>query len=171
MSMKKRGFTLIEAIVYLALFSILMSGALVSVYTLLGSSARNQTKATVQEEGSFLIGKIDWALTGAKVINSPAVNTSGNTLIVSRYDASLSPVVITVSGGTMSIAVGANPSHVLNNSNMPITCPAQGCFSHTSASSDGINPENATSTFTITTRTTEGLPFSQSFSTVKYLRK
>lgn len=149
----------------------MMTGALVSVYAIAGSDARNQTKAMAQEEGSFLIGKIDWALTGAQVITTPAANTSGYTLTVTRYDTTQSPVVLTVAGGSMSIKVGTHSTHVLNNSNVQITCPPQGCFTHMSATADGINPENATSSLTVSTKTSGGLPFSQFFSTVKYLRK
>jgi prepilin-type N-terminal cleavage/methylation domain-containing protein len=166
-----RAFTLIEVIVYIAIFAIMMTGAIGAVYALAGSDSRNQTKAQVQEEGSFLIGKIDWALSGAQSISSPGANASGNTLIVTNYNPSKSPIVIQVTGGNMTIAVGANPTHVLNNSNIQITCPAQGCFTHTKASADGINPENATSSLTISTNTSNGAVFSQFFSTVKYLRK
>lgn len=167
----QRGFTIIEMLVYISIFAIIMSGALVSVYALASSSARNQTKAMVQEEGSFLIGKIDWALSGARAINAPAANASGDTLTVTRFDALTSPVVITISGGAMTITVGTGATHILNNSNVSITCPAAGCFSHTSASADGINPESATSSLTISAKTSQGSPFSQFFSTVKYLRK
>ncbi len=176
MKAQQHGFTIIEMVIYIGIFSIMMSGAVVSVYALAGSAARNQTKAMVLEEGSFLLGKIDWALSGTQIIAAPAIiapaiSGSGNILTVLRNDAATSPVMISVSGGSMSITVGTGPTHVLNNSNVSITCPPSGCFSHTSASADGINPENATSSFTITTRTSQGAPFSQFFSTVKYLRK
>lgn len=172
-----KGFTLIETMVYLALYAIIMTGALVSVYAIFGSSARNQTKAMVQEEGSFLIGKTDWALSGTQSIALPPANSSGDILQVTKYDTTVgNPVVITcsschnVSGGNMYITRGGITTQ-LNNSNVKIICPVQGCFTHTSASGDGINPENATSSFTVSTQTSEGLSFSQDFSTVKYLRK
>ena len=166
-----RGFTIIEMLVYVCVFGIIMAGAIVSVYALASSDARNQTKAMVQEEGSFLIGKIDWALSGARAISAPAANSSGDTLTVTRFDAATSPVTITVTGGTMTIRVGTGATHTLNNANVQITCPASGCFTHTSASADGINPESATSSLTVSTLTSTGSAFSQFFSTVKYLRK
>ena len=166
-----RGFTLIETMVYLAIYAIIMTGALVSAYAIFGSSARNQTKAMVQEEGSFLIGKIDWALTGVQTINAPAAGTSGNILSLTKYDLTVgNPVIITVASGVVSITRGG-VTKPLSNSNVVITCPAAGCFTHVSASGDGINPEYATSTFTTSAKTSEGLSFTQDFSTVKYLRK
>jgi hypothetical protein len=157
--------------IYLALFSIIITGGLISAYSLIESSYRNQTKAMVQEEGSFLIGKIDWALTGTQTISLPTANTFGTTLSLVRYEASTSPVVITIVSGNMTIKVGTNPTHVLNNTNVQISCPPTGCFTHSSATADGINPENATASFTISSKTSQGFSTSQFFSTVKYLRK
>ncbi len=65
---KNSGFTLIETMIYIALFALIMTGTIVSIYGILGSSARNQLKAMVQEEGSFLVGKVDWSLNGASSI-------------------------------------------------------------------------------------------------------
>jgi prepilin-type N-terminal cleavage/methylation domain-containing protein len=170
-----KGFTLIEVVIYLALYAIIMTGALVSMYSIFGSSARNQVKAIVQEEGTFLIGKIDWALSGVHTINEPVVPpspTSGNTLSVTKWDTSFgNPIVITVINGNMTMSRGANPTAILNNSNVLVACPPVGCFTHATSSGDGINPEKAGAIFTLHATTSEGLPFSQSFSTVKYLRK
>lgn len=167
-----RGFTLIETLVYLALYSIIMTGALVSVYAIFNSSARNQTKAMVQEEGSFLVGKIDWALHGAADISLPADNTLGNTLSVTKYDTTIgNPVVIVLSGTDLVITRGTNPSEILNNSNVRVVCDPAGCFNHVSASGDGINPESLKTKFTLVTRTSDGLEYTQDFSTIKYLRR
>ena len=53
------GFTLIEVLVYLALFGLIMSGAVVSAYQMFEASGRNQTRAMIQEEGDFIVAKID----------------------------------------------------------------------------------------------------------------
>src|SRR4030042_506817 len=59
------GFTLIESLLYIALFSIIIGGALVAVYQMIESSDAVSAKNIVEMEGSFLLRKIDWALTGA----------------------------------------------------------------------------------------------------------
>ena len=167
-----RGFTLIETLIYIAIYSIIMAGALVSVYAILGSSARNAMKAMVQEEGSFLIGKIDWALTGAQSISQPTIGASGATLSTTKYDASIgNPIVISLSGGDLTISRGGNPPQTLNNSNVQVSCAPVGCFAHASASGDGINPESVSATITVHATTSEGLSYTQDFTTVKYLRK
>ena len=115
------GFTLIETVIYIALFAFIMTGALVSIYGILGSSARNQTKAMVQEEGSFLLGKIDWALSGVETINLPDDSDGDGieldlTLSVKKFDTSPeNPIVITLSGGDFTISRGGGAAQTLNN--------------------------------------------------------
>lgn len=171
------GFTLIEAVIYVALFALIMTGALVSIYGILGSSARNQTKAMIAEEGSFLLGKIDWALSGAESISLPFDQDgdgieSGTTLSLKKFGAgSENPIVISLSDNNLVIRRGNNPANTLNNSNTFIACAPEGCFTHQSSSGDGINPESLEAKFTVSSKTSEGLSFSQDFSTIKFLRK
>ncbi len=66
--MKKTGFTLLETMIYIALFAVLMSGALVTVYALLGSVADNQTFESAYTEGLFVYQKLTWALSDAAAV-------------------------------------------------------------------------------------------------------
>ena len=96
-----KGFTLLETIIYLALFSVLMSGALVAVYSLLQSSTQNLAAISIQEEGMFINRKLSWALGGATIVTIP----DSHTLIITRPDLGIqSPLTITEHGGTFTIA-------------------------------------------------------------------
>lgn len=169
--------TLIEILIYLALYTILVGGSILSAYTLISTSSRNQAKAMAQEEGNYLIGKIDWMLTGAKSINEPndhlvATIDRGTTLSVTKYDTSVGdPLVASVSDGVLSFGRSGHVPVRIHNTNTTVTCPAGGCFTHVSTSGDGINPESLTATFTIHTVTSDGREYAQEFTTVKYLRK
>ena len=170
------GFTLIETLIYIALFAFIMSSALVSVYTILSGNARNLAKAMVAEEGSFLLGKIDYVLSDVKTVSAPndgdaSTTDYGNTLQILKFDG-VSIVKINLDGNNLEIDRGAGYK-TLNNSNVEVACPPspEGCFIHKSASSDGINPESVEVKFTVSSRTSEGLSFEQDFSTIKYLRK
>lgn len=172
---KRAGFTLIEVVIYLALFSIIMSGAIVSIYSIIESSGRNQTKAMVQEEGSFLLGKIDWALTGVKIntnniadINLPALGSKNNKLSLVKYEAGMPvEIVINISSNKMTIERAGN-INPLNNDNVFVTCPPlpENCFTRS-----GDDIENIEASFILSTKTPEGLNYEQKFSTIKYLRK
>lgn len=98
-----RGFTLLETVIYIALFSILMSGVLVTLFQLLDAGTMNRTAVAVQEEGTFVNRKINWALAGATAVNVP--NTK--TLTITRPDlGAQSPLQITESAGEMRISRG-----------------------------------------------------------------
>lgn len=93
-----RGFTLIEVLVYLALYSIIIGGAVVAAYGMFESSGHNQTKAMVEEEGGYLLSKIEWAL------------SSGDNSLV--FD---------VAEGNMRLARGTAVPEILNNSNISVS--------------------------------------------------
>jgi type II secretory pathway pseudopilin PulG len=159
-----KGFTLIETLVYLGLYSIIMTGALVSVYSIFSSSAHNEARSMVQEEGSFLIGKIDWAMSNAKIISAPA--STGSTLTLTRYDGTV--VTLSLTGTDLQIVDSGGAPQTLNNTNVKISSLT---FTHVLPTSDGVNPESVGAVFTIATRSSDGLAFTRSFSTLKYLRK
>ncbi len=96
----REGFTLLETVIYIALFGILMSGAVTASYQLLDGGNRNKMAVLIQEEGTFLNRKINWALMGA----TSAVVSGGNTLTITRPDlGSESPLVITENGNAMTL--------------------------------------------------------------------
>lgn len=109
-----------EVIIYMGLFSILMSGAVVASYQLIDSGSRNQTFVTAQEEGTFLNRKINWALTGAT-----AVTSGVGTLTITRPDlGAQSPLVIVANGSTMTLSRGGSAPVVLNAAAFVIGSPS-----------------------------------------------
>jgi len=84
---QNKGFTLIETIIYIALFSVLIGGGLVTVYELIDGSGKLSAKGTVQEEGNFVLRKLNWALTGASSITTPSSGTPPSSILtVTKYD-------------------------------------------------------------------------------------
>jgi type II secretory pathway pseudopilin PulG len=160
------GITLIETVVYIALFAIIIGGAITAAYSMIESQGRNQTQGMVEEEGNFILEKIDWALTGATAVS---VSASSQFLInrdgISDAD---NPLIFYNVGGNMYMERGVATSTQLNNSNVTITNTV---FTNATSSYDGIVPESAGVTFTANVHTPNGLLYSETFSTVKYLRK
>jgi prepilin-type N-terminal cleavage/methylation domain-containing protein len=70
--MKNKGFTLIEMVIYMALFSIIMGGLIVTVFQLVQSSEKLTSKDIVQGEINFVLKKLDWTLIGASSISVSA---------------------------------------------------------------------------------------------------
>jgi len=77
-----KGLTLIEVIVYIALFMLLIGGGMISAFYIIDSSERNKSDLSVTTEAQFLLRKIDWALTGVD-----SVSVSGDILTVYKSDA------------------------------------------------------------------------------------
>jgi len=108
-----KGFTLMETLVYIALFGILMSGAIVGAYNLMEGGDRNIAAIRVQEEGTFLNRKINWALAGA---TSASVSADGSILTLVRPDlGAQSPLVISGSASSMIISRGVGAPVKLNS--------------------------------------------------------
>jgi len=163
---KVRGFTLIETLIYIALYAIIMGGAIVAVYAIFESAGRNQGKAMLQEEGMFLAGKLSWALSGVKTINIPALGATSSELSVTKYNDTT--VTITVSAtGTMMIQ-NEGTLLPLNNTNTEV---GGLLFVHTGTSSAGMVPEGIRASFALSLRTPNGMIITQDFSATRYLRK
>lgn len=146
-----RGFTLVETLIYLALFSLLMSGAVVGSYNLLEGGSRNKIAVGIQEEGIFLNRKINWALTNASAVSA---SSGGTRLTITRPDlGSQSPLIITGTGTKIILKRGASVPIELNSDRYVVTGPASGkLFSVQSAASG--RPPSVTISFEI-----QGKPF------------
>ena len=175
--MKNRGFTLIETVIYLALFGMLMGGAVVAAFNLFESAERQITRAALQNEGSFLMGKIQWAVSGAQAVNLPAGGTSGSQLSVNKVtglDVDGLPIITAVTihlpsaPGDVFIQNGAIGPLKLNGQDIQVSSLT---FLHTIASGNGVDPESVQANATLTARTPNGMLLSQDFSTTVYVRR
>ncbi|MEK7531137.1 MAG: prepilin-type N-terminal cleavage/methylation domain-containing protein [Patescibacteria group bacterium] len=162
-----RAFTIIEVLVYIGLFAIVIGGAVAAVYQIVESSGRSESKAQLQKEGDFLIGKIEWALSGARAFEMPGVNVSNaDVLIVRRWDVANDPVAFALSGTDLTISRAGGAAVVLNNTNVAISD-----FRVSHLYAGGTNPESITATIDVLSRAPNGMPITATFTTTKYLRK
>lgn len=74
-----RGFTLIETLVYIALFGMLMSGAIAAIATIQSTAARNSAQALMLEEGMFLLETLQAAASRGDDLTN--FHVSGTTLM------------------------------------------------------------------------------------------
>jgi hypothetical protein len=160
----RTGFTLIETLVYIGLYTIIIGGMLAAIYGMFESNAHNETAAMLEEEGDYLVGKIDWVLSDAISVGSPT--DSGNVLSISRSDGS--SVSISATDETMRIKEDGDISQILNNSDVSVTDLT---FVRTKLINDGTNPERIAATFTMYATTSDGHVLKRDFSTLQYLRK
>ena len=163
---RRKGFTIIEMLIYISVYSILISGVLISVYAIKESSARNQSKAFVIQEGIFLTSKISWALSGATSVTIP--NT--NKIIINRNNliSADNPLNFEISNSEMTLSRGNKNKQPLHDPSFKILNPS---FARTVDPGNGTNLEKVTVSFTVSTLTKNGHPYSQDFSFTKYIRQ
>lgn len=75
----QKGFTLIEVLIYTALFSLIIGGLLVIVYAMLDTNEDLENKILVNEEGNFLVNKISQTFEDAKQVIKPFSTSSPTT--------------------------------------------------------------------------------------------
>jgi len=97
---RTQGFTLIETVIYIWLFSMLMTGVMMTAWQLVGGNAALERKVIIVEEGNFILRKFSWAMAGARTISFPYANG----LSVVRHDGL--QVDFCLDGGEANIRVG-----------------------------------------------------------------
>lgn len=123
-----KGFTLLETIIYIALFSVIMTGVFATIYQIFSGSDNLINKSTTTEEGNFVLKKLSWILSNIDLNNPPAVNGSGctQTLTVIKNGFSSNPIVIwlnTVGGiNFIEMSQGSGPSLPITTANASTSC-------------------------------------------------
>ena len=72
------GFTLLEAIIYIALFSILFTGIFISIYPILTGAESMTENVAADSETAFILSKINYALNNT-ITSATGVVTTPNT--------------------------------------------------------------------------------------------
>ena len=151
-----QGFTLIEVLLYIALLTLLFGGGVIAAYQVIEAANRTNAGVMVQEEGHFLLRKIDWALTGVTTIVSPAPPpASGPSLTVDKAGVGVITINLASGRAQLNRGVGFLP---LTNDRVTI---ADLQFEHTDPDGAGGKPAAIRASFTI-----NGNPF----EITKYLR-
>lgn len=112
-----RGFTLIETIIYIALISVILTMTLLATIGLLETKNRTAARLEVEEEANFLMGKIGWALAGARAVTAPAAGATSTALTVEKFNFAQNPITFDLADGAVRIRYGsAAPTPLLSES-------------------------------------------------------
>ncbi|MFZ2569478.1 MAG: prepilin-type N-terminal cleavage/methylation domain-containing protein [Minisyncoccia bacterium] len=90
-----RGFTLLETIIYIALFSLLVTSGFTAVYQMIYSVSTLAVKNVTEEESGFVLRKLNWAFSGLDRLESPIIGGTGcNKNISVLKNGSVNPIRI-----------------------------------------------------------------------------
>ena len=110
----RKGFTIIETVIYTALLALVFTTLLLAVNQLLETKNQVAARLEVEEEANFLMGKIAWALSGASAITAPAPGATSTTLTAQQFNSARDPLTIGLSDGTMRMQYGAGATTTLS---------------------------------------------------------
>jgi hypothetical protein len=75
-----KGITLIEVVIYVALFICIIGSATIATWNAETSNSRDQSSAELEIEGNFLLEKINWIINSTHTINPIVINSTIRTL-------------------------------------------------------------------------------------------
>ena len=163
-----RGFTIIETIIYISLFSLVIGGMIIAVYSIIGSQEKNILHSLLLQEGNYITKKINWAIVGGTEFN--VVSSNELNIYNKNVSSSDNPIIFKFIDNNLYLYRGADDLDVLplNNTNIKIT---NGSFIYSSSSSGHNGLENIQAVFTLSGKMTNGLDYSRDFRLIKYLKK
>lgn len=101
-----RGLTLIETILYIALWSFIMSSVMLTVYGIAQNGDLFAKRNVASDEGEFVTAKLNWALGDMASITTPS-SGSGSSLSITRNDGTVVEVRLTGDVIEMRVAGGS----------------------------------------------------------------
>ena len=117
----KKGFSLIETIVYIAIFSAFIGALVTFALNINTSRLKTQTMLEVKGQGADLMRILTNSVKNATAINYPGTGLSSGTLSVDMSDTLVNPTIFSGSGEAIYITEGANSAIALTNNEVKVT--------------------------------------------------
>lgn len=159
---EKKGYTLIELLIFLTIFSIVMGTFVTILITILNIQNEQSGNATVSQQGQFLIQQIQYQVETAQLVGrSQDVTTS--TLTMREFSPSLDPTTINVNNGTVYIQQGSGALQQLTGNDVSVSNLLFTYHENLSTSSVAYGTETVSFSFVMTATKSKGTGYSQSF--------
>lgn len=163
-SLGSTGISLIETIIYVAIFSIFVIGLAQFSTTLTTTRLHTQEVLEVNDQGSQAIKLITQTLRNASSVNSPMMGNSGASLSMVTNTPATSPTVFSQNGDVLYITEGVDSSVALTNNKVVVSNLTFSNFSRAST------PNIIKVSFTLTSASARD-PYSITFNGSGALRK
>ena len=115
-TVKTGGYTLLELLLYISMYSIIMLSVMGLLFTLLEVRIKSRTEAEVDQQGVQIVHLITQAIRNSDNINSPAAGASSASLSLDMPGTSLDPTVFDLSSGVARISETGGAAVELSNS-------------------------------------------------------
>jgi len=115
------GFTLIEIIIYISIFSMIVFSISYFMNMLNNSRVHNQNILEVEDQGESIIRNITYKIRNAKSINNPTAGNSESSLNLEMADSSINPTIYSITNGVIYIKEGTGTNIALSNNKVNIS--------------------------------------------------
>jgi type II secretory pathway pseudopilin PulG len=119
MKNNRRGFTLIEVIIYSGILAGFFAAILVFMSNILGSVDAVRERNEVVANQEFIERKLDWILHNASQIQIPAVGSTSSELKAVLTDGSTADFVL--SGNILNLSAASLPAEPINSLRVNVT--------------------------------------------------
>lgn len=109
-----KGFTLLELLIYIAVFSILALACSYLLWQITKNSNQNYVLIELQDNSRFCLKKISHTIRQAQAINQPLIGQSSNLLSLQMADPSLNPTVFQIQNNQLTITQGSQGTYILS---------------------------------------------------------
>lgn len=117
----KKGFSLIELIVYVAILGV-VAVALMDFVGLLGDARiKQQVSLEVEQQGAQVIRLMTQTIRNATSITTPVAGASGSSLTIVVPTGALSPTIFSQVGSALSVKEGVGADVSLTNSRVTVS--------------------------------------------------
>lgn len=118
---RKKGFTLVEVLLYVAAVTVIFSGVTGVSFLILQSRIKTQVMNEVNYQGEQVVQLISQEIRNAEVINNPDKQSESLILSVDSIDLTKNPVVFKKSGNKIVIEEGGSGEVDLTNSQLIVS--------------------------------------------------
>lgn len=117
----KKGFTLIEVIIYTLLVAMILTTVVLATNTALQIRGKTNASLILEENMRFAITTIVERVRAANDVTAPLIGSPGNTLILASSEPTQNPTTITVTNGVIMMTEGTSAATAITGDNIEIT--------------------------------------------------
>ena len=119
--MMKKGFTLIEMLLYLSILSVVVLALSSFLFLAYNSRVKATVIAEIEQQGNQTMSIITQNIRNAQSITTPSSGSSASSLTLSEYSAPLSPTVFAQTGNIMQITEGSNAAIAISSNRVVVS--------------------------------------------------
>ncbi|MBF8280254.1 MAG: hypothetical protein HW383_27 [Candidatus Magasanikbacteria bacterium] len=119
----RRGFTLIEVIIYVAMISLFMTALVTFAVNVMLARAKNNSISDINQEARHILRRMETAIVNSKYILSPATSTAAAFFQLRMASSTLNPTSFEVSNGAVAIKEGNGATTTLTSSRVTFDAP------------------------------------------------